>query len=232
MKCLLPFLQSSVSKLHTTSIFNTPQVGCISTDTCLQWDKAVPNRLGSCHNGKYKLLCGLGGRLYFSSAWRAYIIFQSCRGCDSICLPNWFLCQVQCSMWEPGDGWDSFLSHFLLRGRCWLSLVSGWGVPSTAVSVVARRDWKDKWNGRAFQALIQPTVARWLWFPDWVSLFLWLPEGTMKMDDMAKCFIAFIQAPVSSLFWCKIPQYLRKRRKVPSVSNSCVLKKLWGQDFL
>ena len=124
------------------------QVGCICTDTCLQWDKVVANRLGSCHDGKYKLLCGHRGRPCFSSAWRTYVIFQSCRGCSGICLPNWFLCQVQCSRWEPGDRWDGSLSDF--------------------------------YSGSS---------AGCLWFPDGVCLqllFLWLPGGTEKINEMAE----------------------------------------------
>lgn len=113
----------------------------------------------------------------------------------------------------------------VLRVQCWVSLVLGLGVPSAVATPVVRRD-KDKWNDRAFQVLVQATVARWIWFSDWVSpLFPWLPEGTMEMDDTAKLFTAFIQAPVSSLFWYRISQYLKKRRKVPSVPKFCVLKK-------
>lgn len=56
---------------------------------------------------------------------------------------------------------------------------------------------------------MQATVARWFWFPDRVCpLFLWLPEGTMKIDDTAKCFTALVQAPVPSLLQYKVLQYL------------------------
>lgn len=109
-------------------------------------------------------------------------------------------------------GWLFF--RLLLRVQCWVSLISGWGVPSAAVSPVARRDREDKWNGRAFLALVQATVARWFWFPDRACLFLWLAEGTMKIDDTAKCFRASVQAPVPSLLQYKVLHYLWKRRKV------------------
>lgn len=202
----MPVASSSITSVkvaHNLDFRHTAS-GCICTDTCLQWDKVVANRLGSCRNRKYKLLCGHGGRLCFSAAWRAYVIFQSCcdgifRGCDYICLPDSFARYSAAGGNQEMDRMALFQTYSGSSAGCLWFL--GWGVPSTAVSLVARRDKEDKWNGRAFQAFIQATVARWFWFPDWVSpLFLWLPEGTMKVEDMAKCFIALIQSPVSSLF--------------------------------
>lgn len=104
---------------------------------------------------------------------------------------------------------------------------------SAAVSLAARRVREDKLNKRAFQALIQAMAARWLWFTNRVStLFLWLPEWTMKMTNMAKCFIAFIQALIWSPFWCKITQHLRKRKKVHSVSKKTCIKEDMRVIFL
>lgn len=43
---------------------------------------------------------------------------------------------------QETDGMALF--RLLLRVQHWASLVSGWGVPSIAVSLVARRDREDK----------------------------------------------------------------------------------------